>query len=118
MGCASYQIDPYQEKIAKEGDDYIIERYKTKAASVLTFKVVIPYKDEEVIPYAFHIRINGLRFTYKKTEMVSFYVSNNQKYDIMINTLNYKTLRNIRIKPQYNDSLVIKAYMKEGITVF
>ena len=112
------QIDPYQEKIGKEGDDYSLSYYKSKRApvkSILNIKIF--EGDGSLSTSNLYLHINGLPIISNYKE--NFYLLPNRKYDVQVTTFSgYKGVYINNIKMKEKDSVVLNVYLKEPALIF
>ena len=113
------QIDPYQEKIGKEGDDYSLSYYKSKRApvkSILNIKIF--EGDGSLSTSNLYLHINGLPIISNYKE-ANFYLLPNRKYDVQVTTFSgYKGVYINNIKMKEKDSVVLNVYLKEPALIF
>ena len=113
------QIDPYQEKIGKKGDDYSLSYYKSKRAlvkSILNIKIF--EGDGSLSTSNLYLHINGLPIISNYKE-ANFYLLPNRKYDVQVTTFSgYKGVYINNIKMKEKDSLVLNVYLKETALIF
>lgn len=112
------QIDPYQEKIGKKGDDYSLSYYKSKRASVKSIlNIKILEGDGSLSTSNLYLHINGLPIISNYKE--NFYLLPNRKYDVQVTTFSgYKGLYINNIKMKERDSVVLNVYLKEPALIF
>lgn len=112
------QIDPYQEKIGKKGDDYSLSYYKSKRAlvkSILNIKIF--EGDGSLSTSNLYLHINGLPIISNYKE--NFYLLPNRKYDVQVTTFSgYKGVYINNIKMKEKDSVVLNVYLKEPALIF
>ncbi len=112
------QIDPYQEKIGKKGDDYSLSYYKSKRAlvkSILNIKIF--EGDGSLSTSNLYLHINGLPIISNYKE--NFYLLPNRKYDVQVTTFSgYKGVYINNIKMKERDSVVLNVYLKEPALIF
>ena len=113
------QIDPYQEKIGKKGDDYSLSYYKSKRAlvkSILNIKIF--EGDGSLSTSNLYLHINGLPIISNYKE-ANFYLLPNRKYDVQVTTFSgYKGVYINNIKMKEKDSVVLNVYLKEPALIF
>ena len=113
------QIDPYQEKIGKKGDDYSLSYYKSKRAlvkSILNIKIF--EGDGSLSTSNLYLHINGLPIISNYKE-ANFYLLPNRKYDVQVTTFSgYKGVYINNIKMKERDSVVLNVYLKEPALIF
>ena len=113
------QIDTYQEKIGKKGDDYSLSYYKAKRAAVKSIlNIKIFEGDGSLSTSDLYLHINGVPIisNYKDA---NFYLFPNRKYDVQITTFSgYKGLYINNIKLKEKDSVVLNVYLKEPALIF
>lgn len=112
------QIDPYQEKIGKKGDDYSLSYYKSKRAAVKSIlNIKIFEGDGSLSTSNLYLHINGLPIISNYKE--NFYLLPNRKYDVQVTTFSgYKGLYINNIKLKEKDSVVLNVYLKEPALIF
>ena len=113
------QIDPYQEKIGKKGDDYSLSYYKAKRASVKSIlNIKIFEGDGSLSTSNLYLHINGLPIISNYKE-ANFYLLPNRKYDVQVTTFSgYKGVYINNIKMKEKDSVVLNVYLKEPALIF
>ena len=113
------QIDTYQEKIGKKGDDYSLSYYKSKRApvkSILNIKIF--EGDGSLSTSNLYLHINGLPIISNYKE-ANFYLLPNRKYDVQVTTFSgYKGVYINNIKMKEKDSVVLNVYLKEPALIF
>lgn len=80
------QIDTYQEKIGKKGDDYSLSYYKANRAAVKSILSIKIFEgDGSLSTSDLYLHINGVPIisNYKDA---NFYLFPNRKYDVQITT--------------------------------
>lgn len=112
------QIDPYQEKIGKKGDDYSLSYYKSKRAAVKSIlNIKIFEGDGSLSTSNLYLHINGLPIISNYKE--NFYLLPNRKYDVQVTTFSgYKGVYINNIKMKEKDSVVLNVYLKEPALIF
>jgi hypothetical protein len=112
------QIDTYQEKIGKKGDDYSLSYYKSKRASVKSIlNIKIFEGDGSLSTSNLYLHINGLPIISNYKE--NFYLLPNRKYDVQVTTFSgYKGVYINNIKMKEKDSVVLNVYLKEPALIF
>ena len=113
------QIDTYQEKIGKKGDDYSLSYYKAKRASVKSIlNIKIFEGDGSLSTSDLYLHINGVPIISNYKE-ANFYLSPNRKYDVQVTTFSgYKGVYINNIKMKEKDSVVLNVYLKEPALIF
>mgnify|MGYP000153008198 FL=1 len=113
------QIDTYQEKIGKKGDDYSLSYYKAKRASVKSIlNIKIFEGDGSLSTSDLYLHINGVPIISNYKE-ANFYLSPNKKYDVQVTTFSgYKGVYINNIKVKEKDSVVLNVYLKEPALIF
>ena len=113
------QIDPYQEKIGKKGDDYSLSYYKSKRASVKSIlNIKIFEGDGSLSTSNLYLHINGLPIISNYKE-ANFYLLPNRKYDVQVTTFSgYKGVYINNIKMKEKDSVVLNVYLKDPALIF
>ncbi|GJH41683.1 hypothetical protein RCZ04_22330 [Capnocytophaga sp. HP1101] len=116
MSCRTSKIDSNTEKIANEGEDYIIEKYKMRkrqtGGAYLTFDVTT--KGFEIPAKYFYLSVNGISFDFPNDKnTLALSVESGNVYKASIATLGYKTIYINSIKPRQSDSIVVKARLFE-----
>jgi len=113
------QIDTYQEKIGKKGDDYSLSYYKANRAAVKSILSIKIFEgDGSLLTSDLYLHINGVPIisNYKDA---NFYLFPNRKYDVQITTFSgYKGLYINNIKLKEKDSVVLNVYLKEPALIF
>ena len=113
------QIDTYQEKIGKKGDDYSLSYYKANRAAVKSILSIKIFEgDSSLSTSDLYLHINGVPIisNYKDA---NFYLFPNRKYDVQITTFSgYKGLYINNIKLKEKDSVVLNVYLKEPALIF
>ena len=113
------QIDTYQEKIGKKGDDYSLSYYKANRAAVKSILSIKIFEgDGSLSTSDLYLHINGVPIisNYKDA---NFYLFPNRKYDVQITTFSgYKGLYINNIKLKEKDSVVLNVYLKEPALIF
>lgn len=109
----SHKVIDKKPKKAILGEDYTIEKYRSKCTSgQITFQIVDDAGKTPDVP--FYIEYNGMFFFDKP--IVTFRVFSDRKYNFNIGSHTSQTMKILNIKPQSGDSLVIKAeIVDEGI---
>ena len=112
------QIDPYQEKIGKKGDDYSLSYYKSKRASVKSIlNIKIFEGDGSLSTSDLYLHINGVPIISNYKE--NFYLLPNRKYDVQVTTFSgYKGVYINNIKMKEKGSVVLNVYLKEPALIF
>ena len=112
------QIDTYQEKIGKKGDDYSLSYYKANRAAVKSILSIKIFEgDGSLSTSDLYLHINGLPIISNYKE--NFYLLPNRKYDVQITTFSgYKGLYINNIKLKEKDSVVLNVYLKEPALIF
>ena len=113
------QMDTYQEKISKKGDDYSLSYYKAKRASVKsTLNIKIFEGDGSLSTSNLYLHINGVSIISNYKE-ANFYLFPNRKYDVQVTTFSgYKGVYINNIKMKEKDSVVLNVYLKEPALIF
>ena len=116
MGCNSLkrQINPNEEKIGVEGEDYILSYHKLKKGYAEILKInVIEYGDP--IPSdRWYLWVNGVPIFRPKQNYLR--LSPNRKYDMWVTGVRAgKSVYIKKIKVKENDSIMLTVYLKDTL---
>ena len=116
MGCNSLkrQINPNEEKIGVEGEDYTLSYHKLKKGYAEILKInVIEYGDP--IPSdRWYLWVNGVSIFRPKENYLR--LSPNRKYDMWVTGVRAgKSVYIKKIKVQENDSIMLTVYLKDTL---
>lgn len=116
MGCNSLkrQINPNEEKIGVEGEDYTLSYHKLKKGYAEILKInVIEYGDP--IPSdRWYLWVNGVSIFRPKENYLR--LSPNRKYDMWVTGVRAGKsvyIKNIKVKE--NDSITLTVYLKDTL---
>ena len=116
MGCNSLkrQINPNQQKIGVEGEDYTLSYHKLKKGYAEILKInVIEYGDP--IPSdRWYLWVNGVSILRPKENYLR--LSPNRKYDMWVTGVRAGKsvyIKNIKVKE--NDSIMLTVYLKDTL---
>ena len=115
MGCNSLkrQINPNEEKIGVEGEDYTLSYHKLKKGYAEILKInVIEYGDP--IPSdRWYLWVNGVSIFRPKENYLR--LSPNRKYDMWVTVRAGKSVYIKKIKVKENDSIMLTVYLKDTL---
>ena len=116
MGCNSLkrQINPNEEKIGVEGEDYTLSYHKLKKGYAEILKInVIEYGDP--IPSdRWYLWVNGVSIFRPKENYLR--LSPNRKYDMWVTgVMAVKSVYIKKIKVKENDSIMLTVYLKDTL---
>ena len=116
MGCNSLkrQINPNEEKIGVEGEDYTLSYHKLKKGYAEILKInVIEYGDP--IPSdRWYLWVNGVSIFRPKENYLR--LSPNRKYDMWVTGVRAgKSVYIKKIKVKENDSIMLTVYLKDTL---
>ena len=116
MGCNSLkrQINPNEEKIGVEGEDYTLSYHKLKKGYAEILKInVIEYGDP--IPSdRWYLWVNGVSIFRPKENYLR--LSPNRKYDMWVTGVRAgKSVYIKKIKVNENDSIMLTVYLKDTL---
>ena len=116
MGCNSlkWQINPNEEKIGVEGEDYTLSYHKLKKGYAEILKInVIEYGDP--IPSdRWYLWVNGVSIFRPKENYLR--LSPNRKYDMWVTGVRAgKSVYIKKIKVKENDSIMLTVYLKDTL---
>ena len=116
MGCNSLkrQINPNEEKIGVEGEDYTLSYHKLKKGYAEILKInVIEYGDP--IPSdRWYLWVNGVSIFRPKENY--WRLSPNRKYDMWVTGVRAgKSVYIKKIKVKENDSIMLTVYLKDTL---
>ena len=116
MGCNSLkrQINPNEEKIGVEGEDYTLSYHKLKKGYAEILKInVIEYGDP--IPSdRWYLWVNGVSIFRPKENYLR--LSPNRKYDMWVmGVMAGKSVYIKKIKVKENDAIMLTVYLKDTL---
>ena len=116
MGCNSLkrQINPNEEKIGVEGEDYTLSYHKLKKGYAEILKInVIEYGDP--IPSdRWYLWVNGVSIFRPKENYLR--LSPNRKYDMWVTGVRAgKSVYIKKIKVKENDAIMLTVYLKDTL---
>ena len=116
MGCNSLkrQINPNEEKIGVEGEDYTLSYHKLKKGYAEILKInVIEYGDPIPSDH-WYLWVNGVSIFRPKENYLR--LSPNRKYDMWVTGVRAGKsvyIKNIKVKE--NDSIMLTVYLKDTL---
>ena len=116
MGCNSLkrQINPNEEKIGVEGEDYTLSYHKLKKGYAEILKInVIEYGDP-IPSERWYLWVNGVSIFRPKENYLR--LSPNRKYDMWVTGVRAGKsvyIKNIKVKE--NDSIMLTVYLKDTL---